>query len=107
MDHPRRGCDRGSVENQAAISTVLRKARKKGSVITWDADALPDARDFLINQATAKDIGYTLADQTALLLRGKGEFAIITGALSAANQKQWIGHIKRTPGAKVRGSNWW
>ena len=84
-----------SVENQAAISTVLRKARKQGiKVVTWDADALPDARDFLVNQATAQGIGYALADQAASLLGGKGEFAIVTGALSAANQNMWIGHIK-------------
>lgn len=84
-----------SVENQAAISTVLRKARKQGiKVVTWDADALPDARDFLINQATAQGIGYTLADQVAELTGGSGEFAIVTGALSAANQNLWIGHIK-------------
>ena len=84
-----------SVENQAAISTVLRKARKQGiKVVTWDADSLPDARDFLVNQATAQGIGYTLADQAAALLNGKGEFAIVTGALSAANQNMWIGHIK-------------
>jgi rhamnose transport system substrate-binding protein len=84
-----------SVENQAAISTVLRKARKQGiKVLTWDADALPDARDFLVNQATAQGIGSTLADQAALLLGGKGEFAIVTGALSAANQNMWIGFIR-------------
>jgi len=36
-----------SVENQAAISTVLRKARERGiQVITWDADSEKDARDF-------------------------------------------------------------
>src|SRR5207248_1645242 len=38
-----------SVDNSAGISTVLRKARAKGiKVITWDADAQPDARDFFI-----------------------------------------------------------
>ncbi len=43
-----------SVENQVAISTVLRKARQRGiRVVSWDADAEPDARDFFINQATA------------------------------------------------------
>ena len=85
-----------SVENQAAISTVLRKARAKGiKVITWDADALPDARDFLINQGTAQDIGNTLSDETARILDSKGEFAIITASLSAANQNQWIGFIKQ------------
>lgn len=84
-----------SVENSAAISTVLRKARDKGiKVITWDADAEANARDFFINQATPQGIGYTLMDEAARILGGKGEFAIITASLSAANQNEWIKHIK-------------
>lgn len=84
-----------SVENQAAISTVLRKARQRGiKVLTWDADAEKDARDFLINQATPQGIGQTLTDEAARILGGKGEFAIITASLSAANQNEWIKHIK-------------
>ena len=84
-----------SVENQAGISTVLRKARSRGvKVLTWDADALPDARDFLINQATPQGIGYTVADQIARILHEKGSFAIVTASLSAANQNEWIGYIK-------------
>jgi rhamnose transport system substrate-binding protein/rhamnose transport system permease protein len=84
-----------SVENQAGISTVLRKAREKGiKVITWDADAEKDARDFLINQATPQGIGYTLTDEAARIMGGKGDFAIITASLSAANQNEWIKHIK-------------
>ena len=84
-----------SVENQAGISTVLRKAREKGiKVITWDADAEANARDFLINQATPQGIGYTLTDEAARILNGKGEFAIVTASLSAANQNEWIKNIK-------------
>jgi len=84
-----------SVENQAGISTVLRKARAQGiKVLTWDADAEKDARDFLINQATPQGIGQTLTDEAARILSGKGEFAIITASLSAANQNEWIKHIK-------------
>lgn len=84
-----------SVENKEGISTVLRKARAKGiKVITWDADAEKDARDFLINQATPQGIGYTLTDEAARILGGKGEFAIITASLSAANQNEWIKYIK-------------
>ena len=84
-----------SVENQAGISTVLRKAREKGiKVITWDADAEKDARDFLINQATPQGIGNTLTDQAARIMNGKGEFAIVTASLSAANQNEWIKNIK-------------
>ena len=96
-----------SVENEVAISTVLRKARARGiKVITWDADAQQDARDFFINQATPQGIGHTLADDAARILGGKGEFAIITASLSAANQNEWIKHIKarlaeKHPGLKL------
>lgn len=84
-----------SVENEAAISTVLRKARSRGlKVLTWDADAEEAARDFLVNQATPQGIGETLADEAARILGGKGEFAIVTASLSAANQNQWIEHIR-------------
>ncbi len=84
-----------SVENKVGISSVLRKAREKGiKVITWDSDAERDARDFLINQATPQGIGYTLTDEAARILNNKGEFAIITASLSAANQNEWIKYIK-------------
>ena len=85
-----------SVENKEAISTVLKKAKDKGiKVVTWDADANKDARDFLINQATPQGIGETLTDEAARILGGKGEFAIVTASLSAANQNEWIKYIKQ------------
>jgi rhamnose transport system permease protein len=85
-----------SVENSAGISTVLRKARGRGiKVVTWDADAAPDARDYFINQATPEGIGNTLVDEGARLLGGKGEFAIVTGTLSAANQNLWMDFMKK------------
>jgi rhamnose transport system permease protein len=85
-----------SVENRAGISSVLRKARERGiRVLAWDADADPDARDFFVNQATPEGIGRALMDEAATLLAGAGEFAIVTGALSAANQNAWIAVIKR------------
>jgi rhamnose transport system permease protein len=96
-----------SVENEVAISSVLRKARERGiEVVTWDADAQKDARDFFINQATPQGIGYTLVDEAARILNNKGEFAIITASLSAANQNEWIKHIKarlaeKHPGMKL------
>ena len=84
-----------SVENKVGISTVLRKARERGiRVITWDADAESDARDFFINQATPQGIGYTLVDEAARILGGKGDFAIITAPLTAANQNEWIKYIR-------------
>ena len=84
-----------SVENKEAISTVLRKARGKGiKVVTWDADAEKDARDFFVNQATPEGIAGTLLEHASRILGGKGSFAIITASLTAANQNTWIQHIR-------------
>lgn len=93
-----------AVENRGGISSVLRKARERGiKVLTWDADAEPDARDFFVNQATPEGIANTLTDEASRLLGGKGEFAIVTGALSAANQQEWIANIKRRMAEKHPG----
>jgi rhamnose transport system permease protein len=79
-----------AVENRQGISSVLRKARERGiKVLTFDADAEPDAREFFVNQATPEGIGRTLMDNAARVLGGKGEFAIITASLTAANMIEW------------------
>ncbi|MCU1324410.1 MAG: monosaccharide transporter rane protein family, monosaccharide transporter [Acidobacteriaceae bacterium] len=85
-----------AVENRGSISTVLRKARQHGiAVLTWDADAEVDARAYFLDQATPEGIANTLTDETARLMPQGGQFAIITGALSAANQNEWIAFIKK------------
>ena len=90
-----------AVENREGISTALRKARLKGiKVITWDSDAETDARDFLINQATPEGIGSTLMDEAAQALGGKGDFAIITASLTAANMNEWQKYIEQRRSTK-------
>ncbi|MCY2958411.1 MAG: substrate-binding domain-containing protein [Planctomycetota bacterium] len=84
-----------SVESEAAISTVLRKARARGiKVLTFDADAAADARDFFVNQATEQAIAQALTDDAARILGGKGTFAIISASVTAANQNAWLKHIQ-------------
>lgn len=83
-------------ENKEGISTALRKAQTRGiKVITYDADALPDARTFFVNQATPEGIGYKLMDEAARLCGSDGEFAIITASLTAANQREWQKFIEQ------------
>ena len=92
-----RGVDAMAVacENKEGISTALRKAKAKGiKVITYDADALPDAREFFVNQATPEGIGDTLMDEAARLCDEKGEFAIITASLTAGNMIEWQKRIE-------------
>jgi len=84
-----------AAENKEGISTALRKAQKAGiKVVTYDADAMPDARSFFVNQATPQGIGYQLMDEAARLTNSTGEFAIITATLTAANQREWQKHIE-------------
>jgi ABC-type sugar transport system substrate-binding protein len=84
-----------AAENKEGISTALRKAQKQGiKVITYDADALPDARTFFVNQATPEGIAYGLLDEAARLCGNEGEFAIITATLTAGNQREWVKHIE-------------
>jgi rhamnose transport system substrate-binding protein len=88
-------------ENRDSISTALRKAQAAGiKVITFDADAQPDARSFFVNQATAQGIGEQLIDTAASLTGGEGEFAIITGTLTASNLNEWIKYIKERQAAE-------
>lgn len=82
-------------ENKDGISSALRKAKEKGiKVLTYDADALPVARDFFVNQATPEGIGNTLMDEAARLCGNEGEFAIITASLTAQNMIEWQKRIE-------------
>jgi len=82
-------------ENREGISTALRKAKSKGiKVVTYDADAQPDAREFFVNQATPEGIGFALMDEAARLCNSEGEFAIITASLTAANMIEWQKYIE-------------
>ena len=84
-----------AAENKEGISTALRKAQKSGiKVITFDADAMSDARSFFVNQATPEGIGYGLMDEAARLTNSQGEFAMIVASLTAANQREWQKHIE-------------
>jgi rhamnose transport system substrate-binding protein len=83
-------------ENREGISTALRKAQQKGiKVITYDADALSDARSFFVNQATPEGIGNALMDEAARLMGNEGEYAIITASLTAGNMIEWQKAIEK------------
>ena len=96
-----------AAENKESLSTALRKARAQGiQVVSYDADVMPDARSFFVNQATPAGIALGLLDKAAELAGGEGEFAIITATLTAGNQREWVKIIteelpKRHPKMKL------
>jgi rhamnose transport system substrate-binding protein len=91
-----------SPNDPQVLASAMKKARAKGiHVLTWDADGAADSREFMVNQATARDIGYALVDTMARDLGGDaaaGDVAIITATLTAANQNEWIEFMKERLG---------
>jgi ABC-type sugar transport system substrate-binding protein len=82
--------------NPEAIAPVLLKARKRGiKILTWDADARVDARDFFINQATNQDVAHTLMDLVAQDVGEDAKYVIITGTLTASNQNIWMDEMEK------------
>lgn len=85
-----------SPNNPDVLATAMKKARDKGiHVITWDAEARPESREMFVNQATAQKIGEALVDTMARDIGGEGEVAIISATAAAANQNEWIKHMKQ------------
>lgn len=115
-------CIAVSPNDPDVLAPAMKKAREKGvQVITWDADGAPGTRSFFVNQATSQAIGYALVDQLAHDLglppvpqdtvatpdagaapADPFEVAIITATLTAANQNEWIKHMKNRLAAYPR-----
>ncbi len=80
------------------ISPALRRAKKAGiTVLTWDADANPQAsgRERFVNQAPVEEIGATLVDILGEALRGEGKTVIVTGSATSPNQNAWIKAMRK------------
>ena len=86
------------------IAPALQKAMSQGiSVLSYDADAAPDARHFFVNQATYAEIGRALVDVMVEGIGEQGKYLILTGSLTAANQNYWIKEIEAYTRAKYPG----
>lgn len=85
-----------SANDPQRLSSVLQRAQEQGiKVITWDSDADAAARAFFINMADPETLGRHLMDTLASHMEPSGEFAVLTGALSAATSNEWIKWIRK------------
>ena len=79
------------------ISPALQRAKAAGIIVmTWDADANPEAsgRDAFVNQAPTEEIGKTLVDVLARRINGQGKTVIVTGSANSPNQNAWMKVMK-------------
>jgi len=90
--------------DKAAIAPVLEKARSRGiAVISWDADALPSARDFFVTQATPDSVARAMMDVMAEGAGPTAKYVIITGTLTADNQNVWMREMEKYRTEKYPG----
>ncbi|PHV70305.1 sugar ABC transporter substrate-binding protein [Sporanaerobium hydrogeniformans] len=86
-----------SPNDPTAIAPTLKKAQQSGiKVVSYDADADPEARDLFINQITPDAAGKGLLDGAAGDLKAKGytadnpaNIALVSGSGTDANQTAW------------------
>jgi simple sugar transport system substrate-binding protein/rhamnose transport system substrate-binding protein len=75
----------------AALSPVLMKAKKAGILVAdWDTPADKKIVDLSIHQIDDKEYGQHIWDLLVKQMGPSGDYAIITGGLSAANLNGWI-----------------
>jgi ABC-type sugar transport system substrate-binding protein len=85
-----------SCDDANALAPVLRRARRYGiPVLTWDADSQPDARDWFVSQVEDETLGRHVMDVLAAQLGSRGQYAIITGSLTASNLNAWLFWMKK------------
>lgn len=75
----------------AALDNVLKKAQDAGiKILDWDSEANKDLVDLSIHQIDDQEYAEHMMEGLAKLMGEKGEYAILTGGLSADNLNTWI-----------------
>lgn len=88
-----RGVDAIAVapNDPAALTPVLKKAKEKGIlVMDWDTPADQSVVEYSVHQIDDKQYAEHIWDLLVKGMGDSGEYAIVTGGLSAANLNGWI-----------------
>jgi simple sugar transport system substrate-binding protein/rhamnose transport system substrate-binding protein len=92
-DYISRGVDAICVapNDAAALTPVLRRAKQAGiKVLDWDTSADPSVVDLSVHQIDDKQFGEHIWDLLVEEMGESGDYAILTGGLSAANLNTWL-----------------
>ncbi len=90
----------------AALTPVLQKARDKGILILdWDTPAEQSVVDYSVHQIDDVEYGEHYIDLLVERMGDTGDFAIVTGGLSAANLNSWIDAALSYAGEKYPNLN--
>lgn len=77
----------------AALTPVLKKAKDAGIVVLdWDTPAEQSVVSLSVHQIDDKGFGEHIIEKMVELMGDSGEYAVLTGGLSANNLNTWIDH---------------
>ena len=78
-----------------SINGAISNAVEEGvTVTTSDADAPKSKREVFVAQATDKALGYTVMDELAKQMDGRGKFGIVSGVPDTASLDSWANFIQ-------------
>ena len=85
-----------AANNRDEIADVLQTALERGViVVSLDSAVYPEDRMLHIEQAPADVIGRVLVQAGNSILKGKGEFVILTTTKDAPNQLSWLSWMEK------------
>jgi len=83
-----------AANDPVAIGPVLQRALEQGiHVVGYDANSVPEAREWFVNQASFNGIAKTLIDSMVAEIGEDGSFAIVTSTFTTPNQARWIAEM--------------
>lgn len=84
-----------SANDTNALAPALTEAMNQGiSVVSYDSDVAPEARQVFVNTADSEQIGRIQVQIMGRLLDCQGEIAILSAASTMTNQNTWIGFME-------------
>ena len=92
-----------SANDATALTPSLKRAARRGAtVVTWDQDTEPAARDLFVASATNELIALGPAEIALDLAGGAGKVGIITGPANSTTQNIWVNEMIRLTGEVER-----
>jgi rhamnose transport system substrate-binding protein len=83
-----------AANDPVAIGSVLKKALAQGiHVVGYDANSVPEAREWFVNQAEFNGIGKAMIDAIVAEIGADGSFGIVTSTFTTPNQARWIAEM--------------
>jgi len=96
-----------AANDPVAIGPILTKALESGiSVVGYDANSVPEAREWFVNQAEFNGIAKAMIDSLVAEQGEEASFGIVTSTFTTPNQARWIAEMNDYAAKCYPGLTW-